>query len=158
MGSERASGKRTSEEEEEEEERRRERERDGEGELLQMQRGRSPSLVDDKMDVVEEEVAKLLHVPSHLLEEKKLGRNNPLLLRQKSYIDEAEMEGHAELREKLWNLLCTYLPCDVLSLQKSIVQHVEYTLARRRYKRDKGKNFKTSVFDFRLLTILLLFY
>ena len=125
---------------------------------MQMQRGRSPSLVDDKMDVVEEEVAKLLHVPSHLLEEKKLGRNNPLLLRQKSYIDEAEMEGHAELREKLWNLLCTYLPCDVLSLQKSIVQHVEYTLARRRYKRDKGKNFKTSVFDFRLLTILLLFY
>ena len=59
-----------------------------------------------------------------------------LLLRQKSYVDEAEMSGYTLTKEKLWKLCCTYLPRDVPSLQKSVVQHVEYTLARRRYKHD----------------------
>lgn len=72
-----------------------------------------------------------------------------LLLRQKSYVDEAEMEGHADQKEKLWKLMCTYLPCDVLSLQKSIVQHVEYTLARRRYKRDKGSFYQATAVSVR---------
>ena len=75
--------------------------------------------------------------------------NDPMLLRQKSYIDEAEMEGHADQKEKLWKLMCTYLPCDVLSLQKSIVQHVEYTLARRRYKRDKGSFYQATAHSVR---------
>mmetsp|Transcript_7254 Transcript_7254/g.18584 ORF Transcript_7254/g.18584 Transcript_7254/m.18584 type:complete len:887 (+) Transcript_7254:87-2747(+) len=71
------------------------------------------------------------------------------LLRQKSYVDEAEMDGHEDQKEKLWCLMNTYLPCDVLSLQKSVIQHVEYTLARRRYKRDCGTFFQATAHSVR---------
>ena len=77
----------------------------------------------------------------------------------RQYVDELEMEVDEEeeqadekkklMKEKLWKLMCTYLPCDVLSLQKSIVQHVEYTLARRRYKKDKGSFYQATAVSVR---------
>lgn len=43
-------------------------------------------------------------------------------------------EDPRAVKERLWSLCSSYLPGDVNSLQTSIVTHVEYTLARRRYK------------------------
>ncbi|QDZ23274.1 starch phosphorylase [Chloropicon primus] len=99
---------------------------------------------------IEAEVQNLLDPDAFQLSE----GNEKVLLRQKSYIDELEMDVDEEQelkekKEKLWKLLCTYLPCDVLSLQKSIVQHVEYTLARRRYKRDKCSFYQATAISVR---------
>ena len=62
-----------------------------------------------------------------------------VLERQREYVDDAEMgSGHLAHKELLWKLSSTYLPNDVGSLQRSLVRHVEYTLARRRYKFDES--------------------
>ena len=37
------------------------------------------------------------------------------------------------LKEKMWALMDTYLKRDKLSIQKSIVQHIEYTLSKTRF-------------------------
>ena len=47
---------------------------------------------------------------------------------------ELDPEDPRVVKERLWSLCSSYLPGDVNSLQHSIVTHVEYTLARRRYK------------------------
>lgn len=39
--------------------------------------------------------------------------------------------------EKLWTLMESYLPRDTKSIQKSIINHIEYTLARTRFDLDK---------------------
>jgi starch phosphorylase len=39
--------------------------------------------------------------------------------------------------EKLWHLMDVYLPRDSNSIQKSVINHVEYTLARTRFDLDK---------------------
>lgn len=96
--------------------------------------------------------------------------------RQKDYIDEAEMDDdHTEHKEDLttvhnhsvdrtdatdaalvrarkdhlWQLSSTYLPSDVPSIQRSLVQHVEYTLARRRYKFDRGSFYQATAHSVR---------
>jgi hypothetical protein len=38
--------------------------------------------------------------------------------------------------DKLWSLMDTYIPRDPLTIQKSIMNHVEYTLARTRLNLD----------------------
>jgi starch phosphorylase len=35
--------------------------------------------------------------------------------------------------DKLWNLMGSYLPNDVRSIQESIVNHIEFSLARTRF-------------------------
>ena len=37
------------------------------------------------------------------------------------------------VKEKMWELMDTYLPRDKLNIQKSIVKHIEYTLSRTRF-------------------------
>ena len=69
--------------------------------------------------------------------------------RQKEYIDEAEMthemdEALSARKDHLWKLSSSYLSNDVSSIQKSLVQHVEYTLARRRYKFDRGSFYQAT--------------
>eukprot|EP00899_Mesostigma_viride_P001932 jgi/Mesvir1/1173/Mv17670-RA.2 len=54
--------------------------------------------------------------------------------RPKDIVNEAEMEPNSGHKEQLWNLCSRYLPRDIPSIQRSLVTHVEYTLARRRYK------------------------
>ena len=53
-----------------------------------------------------------------------------------SYIDDNEMNGNEEKKTVLYELCSEYLKNDVSSIQRSLVTHVEYTLARRRYKFD----------------------
>ena len=38
------------------------------------------------------------------------------------------------VKEKMWELMDTYLPRDKLNIQKSIVKHIEYTLSRTRFE------------------------
>ena len=90
--------------------------------------------------------------------------------RQKDYIDEAEMDesthggsryledsqslrAHddeiATRKDQLWRLSSSYLVSDVPSIQRSLVQHVEYTLARRRYKFDRGSFYQATAHSVR---------
>lgn len=91
--------------------------------------------------------------------------------RQKEYIDEAEMDesthggsryygddsqslrAHddeiATRKDQLWRLSSSYLVSDVPSIQRSLVQHVEYTLARRRYKFDRGSFYQATAHSVR---------
>jgi hypothetical protein len=95
--------------------------------------------------------------------------------RQKDFIDESEMDrdevdGYgtrsvmgkhsfktalnrqssiANRKDLLWKLSSSYLSNDVPSIQKSLVQHVEYTLARRRYKFDRGSFYQATAHSVR---------
>ena len=84
--------------------------------------------------------------------------------RQRDFIDESEMDRDdvfgvaakpsrassiANRKAKLWKLSSSYLSNDVPSIQKSLVQHVEYTLARRRYKFDRGSFYQATAHSVR---------
>ena len=84
--------------------------------------------------------------------------------RQKDFIDESEMDRDdyglaakpsrpfgsiANRKDKLWRLSSSYLANDVPSIQRSLVQHVEYTLARRRYKFDRGSFYQATAHSVR---------
>jgi starch phosphorylase len=47
-------------------------------------------------------------------------------------------EKFKDRNEKLWELMSYYIPRDINSIQKSIVNHIEYTLARTRFDLDKS--------------------
>ncbi len=73
-----------------------------------------------------------------------------ILDRPHEYVDDAEMGAdHLAHKELLWKLSSTYLHNDVGSLQRSLVRHVEYTLARRRYKFDKGSFYQATAHSVR---------
>jgi starch phosphorylase len=42
----------------------------------------------------------------------------------------------SEKNEKIWELMSSYIGTDKKSIQRSIVNHVEYTLARTRFNFD----------------------
>jgi len=46
-------------------------------------------------------------------------------------------EKFKDKSEKLWQIMESYLPRDPQSIQKSIINHIEYTLARTRFSLDK---------------------
>ncbi|EEA06251.1 glycogen phosphorylase, putative [Cryptosporidium muris RN66] len=52
-------------------------------------------------------------------------------------------------REKLWRLMQIYLPTDSESIQKSIVNHVEYTLACTRFNFDDNAAYRATAFSIR---------
>ena len=47
---------------------------------------------------------------------------------------EYRFNNNDPMKEKMWSLMDTYLKRDVLSVQKSIVQHIEYTLSKTRFE------------------------
>ena len=51
--------------------------------------------------------------------------------------------------DQLWKLSSSYLPSDVPSIQRSLVKHVEYTLARRRYKFDRNSFYQATAHSIR---------
>ncbi|CAI5948349.1 unnamed protein product [Closterium sp. NIES-64] len=57
-----------------------------------------------------------------------------------------EMKRRTEL---LHNLMDTYIKNDVLSIQRSIVDHVEYTMARSRYKFDDFEAYQATAYSVR---------
>lgn len=59
-------------------------------------------------------------------------------------------DPHADdKKEKLWKLMETYLPSDVHSIQRSIVNHVEYTLAKTRFNLDPESCYRAAAFSVR---------
>ena len=58
-------------------------------------------------------------------------------------------EALSARKDHLWKLSSSYLSNDVSSIQKSLVQHVEYTLARRRYKFDRGSFYQATAHSVR---------
>jgi starch phosphorylase len=51
--------------------------------------------------------------------------------------------------EKLWQLMSTYCPKDIETIQKSIVNHSEYTLARNRFTFDKKSCYMAAAYSIR---------
>ena len=54
-----------------------------------------------------------------------------------------------EQNEKLWELMSSYIGSDQRSIQRSIVNHVEYTLARTRFNFDNFGAYQAASFSIR---------
>ena len=91
-------------------------------------------------------------------EEKKYTR--PALKRRKSLYEgyeekqeffrpEYQFNVKDPIKEKMWELMDAYLPRDKLSIQKSIVTHIEYTLARTRFEIDNNYMFQGTALSVR---------
>ena len=70
------------------------------------------------------------------------------------HIKQFRPEFHTELKgedkaEKLWNLMAEYIPVDKSVIQKSIISHVEHTLARTRFNFDKSSCYRATAFSIR---------
>ena len=76
--------------------------------------------------------------------EKKLKAKGASLKRRKSLYEgfdetqqlfrpEYRFSNNDPVKEKMWELMDTYLPRDKLNIQKSIVKHIEYTLSKTRF-------------------------
>ena len=48
--------------------------------------------------------------------------------------------------DKMWELMATYLPSTKESIQRSIVNHVEYTLARTRFNFDNASAYSAAAY------------
>jgi len=57
--------------------------------------------------------------------------------------------GAHQRSNKLWELMATYLPDDVESTQRQIVNHVEYTLCRTRYNFDNHAAYQAAAYSVR---------
>jgi starch phosphorylase len=56
--------------------------------------------------------------------------------KQELFRPEFRFDEHDQTKEKMWELMDTYLPRDKINIQKSIVKHIEYTLATTRFNVD----------------------
>ena len=52
---------------------------------------------------------------------------------QKLFRPEYKLNNESPYKEKMWDLMATYLLRDKLSVQQSIVKHIEYTLSKTRF-------------------------
>ena len=103
---------------------------------------------DDEQEEIEVEEESEEEVELEEPKEKKLKAGNETkkasVKRRKSLYDgfeknqdlfrpEYRFNNNDPMKEKMWALMDTYLKRDVLSVQKSIVQHIEYTLSKTRF-------------------------
>eukprot|EP00500_Bicosoecida_sp_ms1_P002657 CAMPEP_0203813742 /NCGR_PEP_ID=MMETSP0115-20131106/4888_1 /ASSEMBLY_ACC=CAM_ASM_000227 /TAXON_ID=33651 /ORGANISM="Bicosoecid sp, Strain ms1" /LENGTH=916 /DNA_ID=CAMNT_0050722617 /DNA_START=56 /DNA_END=2806 /DNA_ORIENTATION=- len=58
-------------------------------------------------------------------------------------------ERTAKKSEKLWALMSSYIGSDIHTIQRSIVNHVEYTLASTRFSFDMAKCYRAAAFSVR---------
>ena len=58
-------------------------------------------------------------------------------------------EGKIALNEKMWELMKSYLGSDMKSIQRQIVNHIEYTLARTRFNFDKNGCYYATAYSVR---------
>ena len=56
--------------------------------------------------------------------------------KQELFRPEFRFDEKDETKERMWALMDTYLPRDKINIQKSIVKHIEYTLATTRFNVD----------------------
>ena len=62
---------------------------------------------------------------------------------------EGEKKGSEEKREKMWEIMNSYLGSDLHSIQRQIVNHVEYTMARTRFNFDNNGCYYATSFSMR---------
>ncbi|PHJ22103.1 glycogen phosphorylase family [Cystoisospora suis] len=61
-----------------------------------------------------------------------------------------EQDPHADSKkEKLWKLMETYISSDIHSIQRSVVNHVEYTCAKTRFNCDPESCYRAAAFSVR---------
>ena len=53
--------------------------------------------------------------------------------KQELFRPEFRFDENDKTKEKMWALMDTYLPRDIINVQKSIVRHIEYTLSKTRF-------------------------
>jgi hypothetical protein len=68
---------------------------------------------------------------------------------QELFRPEYRFSNNDPVKEKMWELMDAYLPRDKLSIQKSIVNHIEYTLARTRFQVDENYIFQGTALSVR---------
>eukprot|EP00698_Gefionella_okellyi_P015952 TRINITY_DN4532_c0_g1_i1.p1 TRINITY_DN4532_c0_g1~~TRINITY_DN4532_c0_g1_i1.p1 ORF type:complete len:875 (+),score=255.10 TRINITY_DN4532_c0_g1_i1:97-2721(+) len=73
----------------------------------------------------------------------------PSLKSPASEVRPHQFTGDRGRSNKLWELMATYLPDDVESTQRQIVNHVEYTLCRTRYNFDNHAAYQATAFSVR---------
>lgn len=92
---------------------------------------------------------------SYDLEEVKV---EPVLKRRNSRFEEDTCELHfrpefgtneSKTNEKMWELMSSYIGSDQRSIQRSIINHVEYTLARTRFNFDNFGAYQAASFSIR---------
>ncbi|CAI5523472.1 unnamed protein product, partial [Closterium sp. Naga37s-1] len=71
------------------------------------------------------------------------------LIRPVTSLDPSASPELKRRTELLHNLMDTYIKNDVLSIQRSIVDHVEYTMARSRYKFDDFEAYQATAYSVR---------
>ncbi|WIA33199.1 hypothetical protein OEZ86_006345 [Tetradesmus obliquus] len=91
----------------------------------------------------DEEVSNIKRVLEVLLR----GRSGPVTPRPK--FTTVSIQQDENKRELLYTLMDTYRKNDVLSIQESIVNHVEYTLARTRHQFDDFECYQAAAFSLR---------
>ena len=69
--------------------------------------------------------------------------------KQEFFRPEYHFDSKDPVKEKMWELMDAYLPRDKLSIQKSIVTHIEYTLARTRFEIDDNYIFQGTALSVR---------
>jgi starch phosphorylase len=69
--------------------------------------------------------------------------------KQEFFRPEYQFNVKDPIKEKMWELMDAYLPRDKLSIQKSIVTHIEYTLARTRFEIDNNYMFQGTALSVR---------
>ena len=69
--------------------------------------------------------------------------------KQELFRPEYHFDDRDPVKEKMWELMDSYLPRDKLSIQKSIVNHIEYTLARTRFQIDDSYIFQGTALSVR---------
>ena len=79
-------------------------------------------------------------------------RNSRIALSEN--IKQFRPEFHSDLKgeeksENLWKLMAEYIPADKVTIQKSIISHVEHTLARTRFNFDKSSCYRATAFSIR---------
>lgn len=73
----------------------------------------------------------------------------PLTDFRKENIEEVEDEEQNRRSELLYSLMDTYIKNDIPSIQSSIVNHVEYTIARSRYRFDDFEAYQATALSVR---------
>ena len=68
---------------------------------------------------------------------------------QTHYRPEFGMGTGSEKNEKIWELMSSYIGTDKKSIQRSIVNHVEYTLARTRFNFDNFGAYQATSYSIR---------
>ena len=109
---------------------------------------------------LEDELSKPVEEPQQQKEEEKSKFKGRSLKRRKSlYQDfdekqqlfrpEYRLNSKDESKTKMWELMDVYLPRDRLSIQKSIVNHIEYTLSTPRFDINEGYIFQGTALSVR---------